>query len=554
MKLNRLIIRTLTIIFILNIFIGSAFQVNARETEVNIIELKSGFDNLNTSYDDNETLRILESRAVVLDPHEAIYSSPNLVLSNISEGLVTYDVNKRIVGGVAESYSLSRDRLTYTFYLRKNAKWNDGTPVTAHDFVYSWQRLSQTGTYRDYLLGTAQIKNYEAILEGTASKEDLGVKALDDHTLVVELEQPVSYLLSLMTLPSFAPIREDMVIAANGNYGKNFDYLAYNGPYMVKSWYSYDHFLLTKNPHYWGNQHIDIENIKVITSEPDGYESFLNNEIDVAEILYEQSINASKYGLTATKTNNGSIFYLNFNQKDALLKNSNARKAIVYGLDSSYIPQIKQSWISANYYIPSSFFKDSNGFDFRRPHNEFLLYNKDLALEYWNTAKSQLGIQSYTMELLTFDSNLSQAIAEYIKEELEQNLPGLTVKIVPVTFTEKLDLQSRGKYSSSFSGWGMDYNDPLAYLEVYTSTSVNNDVNYSSSFYDTLIKLASSSSILSEDIRLRLLKMAEKELLLKDAVIKPLYETGDYYLVKDNVKNLIHDYGINQSIKFVIIE
>ncbi|WP_157950102.1 peptide ABC transporter substrate-binding protein [Vallitalea okinawensis] len=554
MKYSNIIPKTLISVLILSFFLGTTYQANSKEADDEIIKLESGFENLTSLDYDNETLRILQSEPTTLDRSLSHDSTSNFILNNISEGLVSYDQDRKIVAGVADSYSLSADQLTYTFYLRKDAKWNDGSPVTAHDFVYSWQRLSEMSSNNESLLTAANIKNYKSILEGNATKEDLGVSAIDDYKLVVELEKPVPYFLSLLTSPNFAPIKEEMVITSGDRYGTDLSHIAYNGPYRIEKWYEGQYLLLTKNPHYWGSEFIDIENIKIIAPPLYGYDAFLKNELDTTTLFYNDFITAYFSGLSPIATKNDAIFYLKFNQNDDVLKNANVRKAIALGFDNSYIVNKTEIGHPANYYIPSGFFKDNDGNDFRQDNVEFLNYDKNLARKYWNKAQTELSIETYTLELLTFDNIISLNIADYIKDELENNLPGLIVNIVQQPFDVKLDLEKTGQYACSIGGWGMDYNDPLSYLEIFSSNSTSNDVNYSNPKYDTIIQTLLSSVTYNQGERWELFRLAEKQLLQEDAVIKPIYQAGTYYLVKPNIKNLIQEYGMNDSLKFVIIE
>ncbi|WP_105616645.1 peptide ABC transporter substrate-binding protein [Vallitalea okinawensis] len=554
MKFRRIFTKTLVTVLTLSIFLGGNIQVSSKESSRDIIRVDSGFENLNQSLEDDERLYLQKGEPSTLDINKGYDSATRFILNNVSEGLFSYDHNRRIVAGVADSYSLSEDQLSYTFYLRKDAKWNDGSPVTAHDFVYSWQRLCDFEDQAKALLTAANIKNYKNVLEGKSPKEDLGIKAIDDYTLVVELENPVPYFLSLLTQHNFAPIKKDMVIASGDKYGTDLEYIAYNGPYIISDWDKGNYLLLTKNPYYWGSEFIDVENINVLVYIKYGYDAFLYNIIDTTKLYYDDYVKAYMYGLTPISTKNDAMFYLKFNQNDTLLQNENARRAIALGFDNSYITELTQTGHAANYYVPSGFFKDEDGVDFRQNNNEFLQYNEDLALKFWDQAKSELGIQTYTMELLTFNTYLSQFIAIYIKEELEDNLPGLTVNIVQQPSDIKQELENTGQYTCSFAGWGMDYNDPLSYLEIFSSNSPYNDVDYNSPLYDTIIQLAQSSSALDEDEKWELLKAAETLLLQEDVVIKPIYQQGNYYLVMDHIKNLIQDYGMNDSLKFVIIE
>lgn len=134
-----------------------------------------------------------------------------IYISHVFEGLTVRDRNNKVVPGVAEDWEISADGKTYTFFLRTNSTWSDGKPVVAEDFVYSWQRQVDPKVASEYSYQHEPVKNAMAITRGEMPVDSLGVKALDDHTLVVELEAPTAYFLEVAAFPTFAPLRKDII-------------------------------------------------------------------------------------------------------------------------------------------------------------------------------------------------------------------------------------------------------------------------------------------------------------------------------------------------------
>ena len=171
------------------------------------------------------------------------------VLGHVIEGLLRYDENNRLAPAVAERWELREEGAT--FWLREDALWSDGEPVTAHDFVFGWQTGLDPANASEYAFILYAIKNGEAINKGEMPVESLGVRAIDDHTLEVEFERPLAYFDKLVAFSTYAPIREDFYTAMAGAYGADADKLLYNGPFVITSWVHGASLRMDRNPLYW---------------------------------------------------------------------------------------------------------------------------------------------------------------------------------------------------------------------------------------------------------------------------------------------------------------
>lgn len=191
-----------------------------------------------------------------------------MVLGHVMEGLLRYDAAGQLVGGVAERWAI--DRLEATFHLRADARWSDGRPVTADDFVFAWQTALDPANASEYAFILFPIRNAEAINQGRLPPTDLDATAVDDRTLRVRLERPVAYFDKLLAFTTYLPVRRDFYAATAGRYGADFDTLLYNGPFVLTRWVHGAHLRMEKNPHYWNRDRIriDVIDFPFITEDP----------------------------------------------------------------------------------------------------------------------------------------------------------------------------------------------------------------------------------------------------------------------------------------------
>lgn len=238
------------------------------------------------------------------------------VLSNVMEGLVTMDQKGKLAPGVAASWTVGEDGLTYTFKLRRDAKWSNGTRVTAGDFVYAWQRLvnPETASPYQFILGTAQIAGYKAIIEGTASPETLGVVAIDDYTLRVKLENPVPYFLDLMRFAAFYPVSKDFVAYQGAQYGKTAESTLYNGPFVMNQWDNGYGYVLARNSHYWDRASVLLHTITFRQYKDDAraLKEYQEGRLDRLQLNVDQA-DSYREDPEFTLSEEPTVFYMTFN-------------------------------------------------------------------------------------------------------------------------------------------------------------------------------------------------------------------------------------------------
>lgn len=481
------------------------------------------------------------------------------VMNNVMEGLYRLGENDEVTEGVAEGEpEVSEDGKTYTFKLRKDAKWSNGDPVTAHDFVYAWQKAVNPDTGAQYAYMMYVVENGQEINSGKKKPSELGVKAIDDNTLEVKLANAVPYFKSLLSFGTFMPQNQKFVEEQGDKYGLEADTTIYNGPFTLSEWKHEESFKLSKNKEYWDKDTVKLEtvNFKIVKDTNTAVNLYETGKIDRVGLSAEHVDNFKDSEEFLTEPDS-SVFYLEFNQENEILANTKIRKALTMAFDKeSYVDTILNNGSVAAYYIvPKQFYTTQDGKDFRDVNGDMLKTNKDEAAKLWAEGLKELGKDKVELELLNYDSDAAKKTGEYLKEQMESVLEGFTLTISQQPFQNKLDLQAKGDFDISFSGWGPDYQDPMTFLDMFTTGNGNNHGKFSNAKYDKLIKDASTT--LLDDLKARDTAMADAEKLLieEEAVIAPIYQRGGAFLMKDKVKGLLtHSFGGDYSYKWVSIE
>ena len=481
-----------------------------------------------------------------LDTAKSMNGTSAHVMQNIFEGLYVLDEKDNPVPGVAKSFEKSTDGKTYIFHLRKDAKWSNGDVVTADDFIYSWQRTVNPQTASQYAYMLFYIKNAEAINKGAVAVEQLGVKAIDDATLEVQLEKPVPYFLNLLTLPIYLPQHKSFVEGKGSKYGLEPEDMIYNGPFVLSEWKHEQEFKLKRNDTYWDKNNMKLEeiNFHIVKDTATAVNLYETGSIDRTPIN-SSFVDKYKGKNDFHATEDSAIAMLRFNEKNSALANTKLRQSISMALNKEAIVNhfLNNGATAAKGLVPEGYKNEKDGKDFRKENGDLVVYNIEKAKNLWEDAKKELGVEQITLEFLTFEQDQAKQTAEYIKGELEKNLKGLTIKIKPQPFKQKLQLEETGQYDISMVIWGPDYKDPISYLELFTTDNPNNKMNYSNKQYDELINNVKNDLVLEEKKRWKAMQEAEK-ILLQDAVIAPLYHTGSAYLQKEYVKGIEkHQFG-----------
>jgi oligopeptide transport system substrate-binding protein len=462
------------------------------------------------------------------------------VLGHVMEGLLRYDERNRIAPGVAERWEFRENGAT--FWLREDARWSDGRPVTAHDFVFSWRLGLDPVNASEYAFILYSIRNGEAINTGQMPLESLGARALDDRTLEVDFERPVAYFDKLVTFSTYYPIREDFYRASSGAYGADADKLLYNGPFLISSWVHGASLRMDRNPHYWDQQRARLNTIDFayITSDPNAILNlFKDNKIAYAGLQAENLHNAMEQRWQIDRFMDGSVFYIEFNHREGRPTASHhLRKAMQLATDSA---ELVYKVTKLPGYLPGeslfpSWLKGVNGYLREEYPANYPVMDLEKARWHLDQAKEALGVDKIPpLVLLSGDNPISNIQSEYYQQVFRKNL-GLELKIDKQIFKQRLAKMLAGEFDLVLAGWGPDYDDPLTFGDLFGSWNQNNRGRYANPELDRWIRIAQNE----QDVQTRMDAFGEiQRILIEDAVILPNYERGVTYVTNPGMKGLV---------------
>lgn len=476
-----------------------------------------------------------------MDSSKATDSLAGQFLNDTTEGLFRLGEDAEFTPGIAIDHDISEDGLTWTFDLREDAKWSNGDPVTAHDFVYAWRRAVDPDTASVTGLYTVSevLKNGKAVNNGEMELEELGVEADGDYTFIVHLEKPIPYFESLTTTPAFLPLNEKFVEEQGDKYATSADTLLSNGPFEMTEWDSTaSKWVIEKNDTYWDADVVQIEKMtyNVVKDPQVGIDLYEKGEVDRTDIssdLVDQYISHEDF--TALEEN--AIFYMRLNQtRNEALANVNIRKAISSAFDKqALVDGILNNGSKVAYgVLPGDYAKHPDtGEDFRDINGKLSDYDVEAAQAAWEKGLDELGTDKVEIELLADDTESYKNMTEYLANQLESNLEGLTVTIRMVPFEQRLELDKNMDYDLEITGAGADYIDPYSFMNGFVTDGGNN-MGYSSERYDELIDKAMGELATEPVERFEAFLEAEK-VLFEEAAMAPMYERAKAQLVSPKI-------------------
>ncbi|MEG0108198.1 MAG: peptide ABC transporter substrate-binding protein [Lachnospiraceae bacterium] len=474
-----------------------------------------------------------------LDP-QLMNSIPSATIGyHIFDGLMRSQKGE-IIPAAAESYEMSEDGMTYTFQLRDGLKWSDGEALKAEDFVYGFQRLLDPATASEYAFLGMVVKNAAKVNAGEVGVEELGIKAIDEKTVEIQLEYAAPYFLGMLSNPSFMPTRKDQVDEFGKEFAGDAEKNVYNGPFMVKNWKHNDRLILEKNPNYWDADNIKLDGAEILTvaDANTAVAMYESDELDFTDIPQTMS---EKYKEESVAFFDGANDYvtLNENGQSPYLVNKNIRLALNYAMNrEDYIKLLGGVYAPNTRYVLPDVKGVEKTYGEEHPYEAYpVAGDLDKAKTYLATGMSELGIANasdITLELLIADAESVKKQAEIIQAQLEKAL-GIKIDIKQVPYKQRLQQEADHDFQMVISGWVPDYSDALSYLEIWTTDSPYNRASYNSEAYDKLVK----ESNLQTDPKLRqeALFNAEK-VFCEDGVVIPLQLRQMEMLVNDRVKGL----------------
>lgn len=481
---------------------------------------------------------------MTIDPNKSIETNGAAVIDQTSEGIYRRNANNKIVPGVVEKMVKPTENKTkYTFTIKKNAKWENGKPVTSQDFVTSLQRNADPATKSQATTSTEYIKNFKAINNGKMDKSKLGVHALNNRTFYIKLERPVPYI--DYEFINYRPLNTAAIKKYGSKYGSNAKMTVANGAYSIKGWTgSNDSFRYVKNAHYWDAKNVKIKNIdvKVVKEDNTAQNLFKSGEVQLTN-LNGQYVKANKNNKEEVVTKNGRNNYIYFNSKRKATANENFRKAISMVIDREALAKkvLQDGSTASNNIVPKDYAKDpTNGKDFVDEVGNLAPTNVTKAKKYWKQAQKEIGKSKVNIDFLVDDTDTEKKVAEYVQSTVEKNLKGVTVSIVSVPHATHVSRDFKTDFDITTVGWGPDYPDAQNFLDGMQS---ENSINFSKTKdakYDELMAKVNDTSKYTEAQRFEFEKQADKR-LMEIAAVAPTFQTAQAHLLSSKIGGLKWD-------------
>lgn len=459
------------------------------------------------------------------------------VIGHVQEGLIRYDRRGRIAPGIAQSWEQSSNQIV--FKLRPDAKWSDGSQVTAHDFVYAWRTLNDPATAAPYASIMRPIKNAEAIQKGEKAPQTLGVTALDDVTLQVDLERPCGFCISVMNHAAFYPVKQSFYEEVGNKYGAEVDTLLYNGPFKLTKWIHGAELKMVKNEHYWNRDAITLQELNVGYITEDNrtrLNLFRDGKLALARMGADTVNDASAQGMRLRTFVTGGMAYIRMNHTDASpLSDVRLRRALQLVFDSDEF--VNKVIGIPGYKTASSFFPSwLNGVEDKfaaeyplEPIRRDIQAAKALVAE----VRAEGEIPAITM--LTTTSPTGVKIAEYFQGLFKQHL-GIDVKVDQQTFKQYLVKVNRQEFDLSLASWYPDFDDVVTYADLLASYNDNNTGRFASEAYDAELQVL----LTAEDPKVRMAAADKLQKIIQEEVaVIPTAETGSAYLQHPKLRGVV---------------
>ncbi|HHT91767.1 MAG: peptide ABC transporter substrate-binding protein [Bacillota bacterium] len=484
-----------------------------------------------------------------VDPALASTTNEHVLVNQLFEGL-TRQGPEGIVPGVAREWSFDQDTNTYTFVLR-DAQFSNGDPITAEDFVYSWKRALDPRTGSEYAYQLYYIKGAQALNEIDlaaadaeeqihAALETVGVRAVDAKTLEVTLEGLAPYFLSLVAFPTYHPVNKN-VVEENPDWGAQVSSFVSNGPYVLQSWVHGEKIVLVKNEKYWDQDTVSIDQLDFLMIEQantqlimweTGQLDITTDNLPVTELdrLEKEGV-LKKQPVIATR-------FIFLNNERAPFDDPNVRNALSMALDRAAITHsvIKSGSTPAIAYVPPGMPEGTT--DFREVGGTLIEEDAAKAKALLAEAGYPEGAGFPDIEIMISANEKTKAIAEACIEMWKKNLNITTIEVRSVESKIASERRRGFDFDMTFSGWYGDFLDPMTFLELATSKSGQNSMQYANPEFDRLIEEVNSSS----DEQERMAKMHQAEaILMKDMPLIPINVEGSTYLSNPRVQGVFRN-------------
>lgn len=472
------------------------------------------------------------------------------VLENSMEGLYRADKNGNPIPALATKVEKpTNNGKTYTFKLRKDAKWSNGDSVTAQDFVRAWRRSVSPSSKSGYSYIYTGVKNATEVSAGKVPVNQLGVKALDDHTLQVNLEYPMPYFNRMMVMPAFFPQSQLALKKFGDKYGTSSNKMYYNGPFKVDGWTGSNlSWKLNQNKYYYDKKDIHLKRItmQVVKDATTAHELFQQGSLDDAQIT-----GTTAQGLQNDKNlmhlQRAGVYYLQMNQRSGrVFANAKLRKAVNLVLNKEQLTKkvLADGSTPANTFVAPKLATDpTTGKDFAAEMIPAVTHSVAEAKRLWKQGLKEKNKKSVTVSYFTDDQTINKNIAQFVQSQLESNLDGVKVDVRAVPSKNINDNVSKGNFDMHMSLWLADYSDPMSDFDILQSNNSQNYGKYNSSKFDSYVAAAKSKSAANTKNYWPNLRDAQAQ-LTKDTAVVPMYNMIESHLVRNNLRGVLwHSVG-----------
>lgn len=468
--------------------------------------------------------------------------------------------NAELTEGQAESYEkvVNDDgTVTYTFKIRSDARWSDGKPVTAGDFVYSWQRLVTPETAADYNYMIGSVVNANEIMAGDMDPTELAVSAPDDSTFVVTLTSDLPYFLEVCAFPATFPVRQDVTTKEDGtpNDQWTFDVASYlcNGPYKLTAWNHNSEIVMEPNEQYYDAANLGPDKItfKLMDDQNAMLSGFNSGELDFIEDVPQAELPSLIASGDLKIVDYIGTYYVCYQTQKAPFDDPRVRQAFTLAVNRTFIvDKVTQAGqVPANGFVPAGVYDaaGSTGDDFRTVGGAYYSIEGDADYSYeanCEKARELLAEAGYpngenfpVVEYLYNTSDAHKAVAEALQNMWETEL-GVKVTLNNQEWAVFLQTRKDGNYSIARNGWIADYNDPMSFLDMWLTGGGNNDAQYANADYDAKIQEAKNTT--DPAARMQLMHNAEDIIMGQDWALNPLYFYTQKYMLSDRVGGMFY--------------
>ena len=473
-----------------------------------------------------------------LDPAGMIANTYLAYSLSALDELLVYDENGEIEYRGATSYETNEDGTVWTFHLREDAKWSDGSPVTAEDYRNTIERSLDPTSGNGYANDLFFIENAEAIYNGDAEMDTLGVETPDDNTLIFHLSTPCVYFLDLLRLPVYTPSCHTYATAVGDGWDTNPETSVSNGPFCLKEYVSGQYFVLERNPYYWNQDAINLDEItyKFFDSQQAMQAAYETGEIDVAPGLLSTVMTEYEGQDDLLLTDAIATRYIYMNLSVEPLQDVRVRKALNLGLDRETLcKMIGEDTIPTYHLVASAMMNKATGESFteeaEQPFEENIKEAQELLKEAGYPNGEGFPELTYNYPALEMDADTAQALQQQWKENL-----GITIRLNAQELQVNYSERRAGNFELCRMNWTADFSDPYTYLSMLLSNSTYNCSGIQDEYYDGLITQSDTETDVAA--RSELLHQAEQYAVGEQYYIIPLYNMKNVNLVNPEIDGI----------------